>query len=82
VGSLNDSSLLGCTSGEPMSEIRATASEAAALDDCFREITATDSISVGLEVAARALRRLTPATVHAGFQYTKQICLRALPNRR
>jgi putative nucleotidyltransferase with HDIG domain len=53
----------------PLRQIRANASETAALDRCSKEVAKAKSSTTALHVAAQYLRQLTPATVYACFVY-------------
>lgn len=50
-------------------QIRATASEAALLDACSRDMARATSAIAALETSAHYLRQITPATVYALFMY-------------
>lgn len=53
----------------PLKQIRASASEAALLGACERDIAKAASLDEALQVAAQCLRQLTPATVFAIFRH-------------
>jgi putative nucleotidyltransferase with HDIG domain len=54
---------------EPLTQIRANASEAAILDHFAKDIAKAASVPSALQVTAQCLRQLTPATVYALFEY-------------
>ena len=54
---------------EPLTQIRANASEAAILDLCASEIASAVSAAAALQATAQCLRQLTPGTVYALFEY-------------
>ena len=50
-------------------EIRANASEAAALNECAASLARSSTVREALDIASRSLRHLTPATVYALYRY-------------
>jgi putative nucleotidyltransferase with HDIG domain len=67
---LADTGLIGATAErQALHQISANASETALLNSCSHRIDKTTSTNEALEIAAQALRQLTPATTWALYRY-------------